>query len=156
GGSVIYLLDNRGARSIYDVDFIFEPNVDRHPKGVGLTHIDHLTHNVYRGRMDYWCSYYERLFNMREIRYFDIEGKLTGLKSRAMTAPCTKIRIPISESMDDKSQIEEYLQIYRGEGIQHVALSTNDIVATVDGLKKAGVKFLESPPATYYEMLDKR
>ena len=139
GDSLIYLVDRYGERgSIYDVDFEFLPGVEHNPKGVGLTYIDHLTHNVHRGRMDEWASFYERLFNFREIRYFDIEGKLTGLKSKAMTSPCGKIRIPINESTDDKSQIQEYLSAYHGEGIQHIALGTDDIYETVETLEDQG------------------
>src|SRR5262245_25688938 len=104
GDSLIYLVDRYGERgTIYDVDFEFLPGVERNPTGVGLTYIDHLTHNVHRGRMAEWAEFYQRLLNFREIRYFDIEGKLTGLKSKAMTSPCGKIRIPINESTDDKS-----------------------------------------------------
>jgi 4-hydroxyphenylpyruvate dioxygenase len=106
--------------------------------------------------MDTWAGYYERLFSFREIRYFDIEGKLTGLKSRAMTSPCGMIRIPINESSDDKSQIEEYLHEYKGEGIQHIALSTSDIYASVDALLARGVKFQSAPPTSYYEALGSR
>src|SRR5688572_14379 len=138
GGSLIYLVDRYGDHTIYDVDFVpLTPsaNVTR----AGLTVIDHLTHNVHRGRMDHWAGFYERLFGFREVRYFDIEGRKTGLLSRAMTSPCGKIRIPINESQDDKSQIEEYLREYRGEGIQHIALATEDIYATVDALRAAGV-----------------
>ena len=126
------------------------------PDGVGLTYIDHLTHNVHRGRMDVWAEFYERLFNFKEIRYFDIEGKLTGLKSKAMTSPCVKILIPINESSDDKSQIQEYLDLYKGEGIQHIALGTNDIYQAVDKLRTLDMTFMDPPPATYYEMLDGR
>jgi 4-hydroxyphenylpyruvate dioxygenase len=122
---------------------------------VGLTYIDHLTHNVHRGRMDEWSSFYERLFNFREIRYFDIEGKLTGLKSKAMTSPCGNIRIPINESSDDKSQIQEYLSAYHGEGIQHIALGTGDIYDSVEALKLKGVPF-QDVPDTYYEQVDAR
>lgn len=157
GGSRIFFIDRYDAEgSIYDIDFKPIPGVDQHPKGVGLTEIDHLTNNVYRGRMDFWAQFYERLFNFREIRYFDIEGKLTGLKSRAMTSPDGKIRIPINESADDKSQIEEYLRAYKGEGIQHIALSTNDIFATVRALRANGVALMDAPPATYYEHLEER
>src|SRR5437868_7096117 len=156
GGSLIYLVDRYGERSIYDVDFDPLPGVGARPKGAGLTLIDHLTHNVFRGRMDEWAGFYERVFNFREIRYFDIEGRLTGLKSKAMTSPCGKIRIPINESADDKSQIEEYLKAYHGEGIQHIALGTDDIYGTVEGLTRRGVKFLAPPPATYYDNLDRR
>ena len=119
------------------------------------TLIDHLTHNVHRGNMGQWAGFYERLFNFREIRYFDIEGKKTGLFSKAMTSPCGKIRIPINESQDDKSQIEEYLREYHGEGIQHIALRTSDIYATVDALRANGVQFQDTPD-TYYEGVDAR
>jgi 4-hydroxyphenylpyruvate dioxygenase len=155
GGSVIYLVDRYGERSIYDVDFLPIPGADQRPQGVGLTAIDHLTHNVHRGRMMQWAGFYERLFNFREIRYFDIEGKLTGLRSKAMTSPCGKIRIPINESADDKSQIAEYLEAYRGEGIQHIALGTADIFATVAALRGRGVPF-QTVPDTYYESVDAR
>src|SRR5213080_2259942 len=156
GDSLIYLVDRYGPRgSIYDVDFEYLPGADANPEGVGLTYIDHLTHNVHRGRMDEWSSFYERLFNFREIRYFDIEGKLTGLKSKEMTSPCGKIRIPINESADDKSQIQEYLIDYRGEGIQHVALATGDIYFTVETLRGRDVAFQDTPD-TYYEALPAR
>ncbi len=154
GGSLIYLVDRYGGPTIYDVDFVgVEPPAD--VRAAGLTLIDHLTHNVQRGNMDKWAGFYERLFNFREIRYFDIEGKKTGLLSRAMTSPCGKIRIPINESQDDKSQIEEYLREYRGEGIQHIALATDDIYATVDALRANGVAFQDTPD-TYYEGVDAR
>jgi 4-hydroxyphenylpyruvate dioxygenase len=156
GGSLIYFVDRYGAKgSIYDIDFKPIKGAAGNPAGAGLTYIDHLTHNVHRGRMDLWADFYTKLFNFREIRYFDIEGKLTGLKSKAMTSPCGKIRIPINESSDDKSQIAEYLAAYNGEGIQHIALGSGDIYATVEGLRKKKVKFLKTP-ATYYELLDKR
>jgi 4-hydroxyphenylpyruvate dioxygenase len=149
GGSLIYLVDRYGVSSIYDVDFLpVETTDDQDSPGLQL--IDHLTHNVARGNMDVWSGFYERLFNFREIRYFDIEGQKTGLLSRAMTSPCGKIRIPINESQDDKSQIEEYLREYRGEGIQHIALATADIYRTVDRLRANGVIFQETPDS-YYE-----
>ena len=154
GGSHIYLVDRYGDRTIYDVDFV--PVADPEPvRAAGLTLIDHLTHNVSRGHMDKWAGFYERLFNFREIRYFDIEGKKTGLFSRAMTSPCGKIRIPINESQDDKSQIEEYIREYHGEGIQHIALATSDIYASVDALRENGVDFQDTPD-TYYEGVDAR
>lgn len=156
GDSLIYLVDRYGDKgSIYDVDFLALEGEERHPTGTGLTYIDHLTHNVHRGRMNEWSEYYERLFNFREIRYFDIEGRLTGLKSKAMTSPCGKIRIPINESSDDKSQIQEYLTAYHGEGIQHIALGTNDIYATVKSMRGTGALF-QSTPDTYFEQIDGR
>jgi 4-hydroxyphenylpyruvate dioxygenase len=154
GGSLIYLVDLYDSCSIYDVDFC-AVSVTPAAGGPGLTCIDHLTHNVMRGRMNTWASFYERLFNFREIRYFDIEGKQTGLISRAMTSPCGKIRIPINESQDDKSQIEEYLREYRGEGIQHIALGTNDIFRSVDVLRHNGVSFQDTPD-TYYAAVGTR
>jgi 4-hydroxyphenylpyruvate dioxygenase len=153
GGSLIYLVDRYGERTIYDVDFV--PVNEPQQPGAGLTYIDHLTHNVARGNMNKWAGFYEKLFNFREIRYFDIEGKKTGLFSRAMTSPCGKIRIPINESQDDKSQIEEYLREYHGEGIQHIALGTDDIFGTVDTLRRQGVQFQDTPE-TYYEGVNAR
>jgi len=154
GGSLIYLVDRYGDQSIYDVDF--RPTASAGNTDIaGLTEIDHLTHNVRRGNMNVWAGFYERLFNFREIRYFDIEGRKTGLFSRAMTSPCGKIRIPINESQDDKSQIEEYLAQYHGEGIQHIALATRDIIRSVDVLKGRGVEFQDTPD-TYYEGVGKR
>jgi 4-hydroxyphenylpyruvate dioxygenase len=164
GGSLIYLVDRYGERTIYDVDFVPPPpqpspasggGKGGGPAGVGLTRIDHLTHNVHRGRMELWAQFYERLFNFREVRYFDIEGKLTGLRSKAMTSPDGKIRIPINESADDKSQIAEYLAAYHGEGIQHIALATAGIFASVEALRARGVSFM-SVPDTYYQAVDAR
>ena len=155
GESLIYLVDRYGDHSIYDVDFVAEEGVPSHPPGAGLSHIDHLTHNVHHGRMDEWASFYERLFNFQEIRFFDIRGKATGLKSRAMASPCGKIRIPINEPSDRKSQIQEYLEAYRGEGIQHIALASDDIFATVETLSENGIKFMDVPDS-YYEAVDER
>jgi len=167
GDSLVYFVDRwrgKGGRSggigdisIYDVDF--EPLTDASEAhaGAGLTYVDHLTHNVHRGRMGEWAEFYERLFNFREIRYFDIEGQVTGVKSKAMTSPCGKIRIPINEEGTERGggQIQEYLDQYHGEGIQHIALGTQDIHATVEALARAGVVFLDTPD-TYYELIDKR
>ena len=159
GESLIYLVDrypgNNGDLSIYDVDFVPIEGASQRPEGGGLLEIDHLTHNVYPGRMDLWVHFYEKLFNFREIRYFDIQGKKTGLTSRALTSPCGKIRIPINEPSDKKSQIQEYLDVYHGEGIQHIALSTADIYATVETLRARNVRFLDTPDS-YYERVDAR
>jgi 4-hydroxyphenylpyruvate dioxygenase len=156
GGTVIYFIEKYGEKgTIYETDFNFLAGIEKHPKGAGLKIIDHVTHNVHQGHMDKWAEFYEKLFNFKEVRYFDIEGKLTGLKSRAMTSPCGKIRIPINESSDDKSQIEEFLNEFGGEGIQHIAMSTENIYDTVEFLRKDGMNFL-STPDTYYEKIDKR
>ena len=158
GGAPLYLIDRFvDGKSIYDIDFDFVDGVDRHPKGHGLRMIDHLTHNVYRGRMAYWAAFYERIFNFREMRYFDIKGEYTGLTSRAMTAPDGKIRIPLNEEASKSTgQIEEFLMKFNGEGIQHVALLTDDLIASLDSLRAAGVPLMKAPPATYYEMLSDR
>jgi len=155
GGSLIYLVDRYGERTIYDVDFTPLAADMAAASGVGLADIDHLTHNVHRGRMQLWAEFYERLFNFREIRYFDIEGRLTGLRSKAMTSPDGRIRIPINESADDKSQIAEYLEAYHGEGIQHIALATADIYASVEALQRRAISFMSVPDA-YYEAVDAR
>ena len=163
GGAILYLVDRyeggeRGENlSIYDIDFEYLPGVDRHPVGAGFKIIDHLTHNVYGGRMKYWADYYETLFNFREIRFFDIKGEYTGLTSKALTAPDGKIKIPLNEEGEGgKGQIEEFLREFNGEGIQHIALICDDLVACWDRLKKLGVPFMTAPPNTYYEMLDGR
>jgi 4-hydroxyphenylpyruvate dioxygenase len=158
GGAMIYLVDRYGdALSIYDIDFDYLPGVDRNPVGAGFKIIDHLTHNVYGGRMAHWGSFYERVFNFREIRYFDIKGEYTGLTSRAMTAPDGKIRIPLNEEgKAGGGQIEEYLRAYNGEGIQHIAFSCDDLPACWDRLKALGTPFAPPPPKTYYDMLEER
>ncbi len=167
GDSLIYFVDRwrgkNGAQpgeigniGFYDVDFMPLPGATLSPAGHGLTTIDHLTHNVHRGRMAEWAEFYERLFNFREIRYFDIEGQVTGVKSKAMTSPCGKIRIPINEEGKEQAgQIQEYLERYHGEGIQHVALASRELLATVDALRARGVTLLDTPD-TYYELVDRR
>jgi 4-hydroxyphenylpyruvate dioxygenase len=176
GGSLIYLVDRYSEGSIYDVDFVplalpcesasaQQPRspagphgsggAREHQSGAGLTHIDHITHNVHAGRMDHWARFYERLFGFTELRYFDIHGAKTGLRSRALVSPCGKIRIPINEPTDPKSQIEEYLGAYRGEGIQHIALATDDIYSVVERLRQRGVRFMKTPDA-YYDVLQER
>ena len=155
GGSYLYLVDRYGSSTIYDSEFTPVPGARRDMNSAGLHTLDHLTHNVNRGRMDHWAQFYERIFNFRQIRYFDIEGQQTALLSRAMTAPDDKIRIPLNESQDEFSQIEEFLREYKGEGIQHIALSTDDIFATVDELRENGISFQDSP-ATYYDLIDER
>ena len=155
GGANLYLVDRYGAAEIYDVDFRPVAGAVRDSGSAGLTALDHLTHNVNRGRMAYWAEYYERIFGFREIRYFDIEGQATGLLSKAMVAPDDKIRIPLNESQDEHSQIEEFLHAYKGEGIQHLAFATDDIFAAVDRLCANGIAFQQTPDS-YYEALDTR
>jgi 4-hydroxyphenylpyruvate dioxygenase len=163
GGAPLYLIDRyEEGRSIYDIDFEFLPDYQpldkRRPRGHGLRMIDHLTHNVYRGRMAFWGSFYERLFNFREIRYFDIKGEYTGLTSRAMTAPDGLIRIPLNEEAGKagSGQIEEFLMKFNGEGIQHIALLSDDLIASVDALQMAGIPLMSAPNDVYYEMLEER
>lgn len=158
GGAPLYLIDRfEEGKSIYDIDFEFLEGVDRHPVGHGFQEIDHLTHNVYKGRMAFWADFYERLFNFREIRYFDIKGEYTGLTSKAMTAPDGLIRIPLNEeSGKNGGQIEEFLMQFNGEGIQHIALRSDDLLASVDALQMAGVPLMTAPNDIYYEMLQER
>jgi len=160
GGAFIYLVDRYGAQSIYDVDFkAIEGAAEQEAaNSVGLTYLDHLTHNVFRGNMAVWADYYTRIFNFREIRYFDIEGKVSGLFSKAMTSPCGKIRIPLNESKGEEGkvdQIEEFLQRYKGEGIQHIALGAKELLSTVDQLRARGVE-LQDTIDTYFDLIDQR
>jgi 4-hydroxyphenylpyruvate dioxygenase len=162
GGAPLYLIDRfEDGQSIYDIDFAFLPPFKdmsaRRPKGHGFTLIDHLTHNVYRGRMEFWGKFYERLFNFRQIRYFDIQGTHTGLTSKAMTAPDGLIRIPLNEeSGKGYGQIEEFLMQFNVEGIQHVALLCDDLISAVDRLQMAGVPLMSAPNDVYYDMLAQR
>jgi len=155
GNSLIYFIDYKNNISNYAHHFSAVGSQPANLTGAGLTYLDHVTHNLHRGNMAEWADFYTRLFNFREIRYFDIEGKLTGLKSKAMTSPCGKIRIPLNESSDDKSQIEEFLKDFNGEGIQHIALGTNDIYSSVQTLHDNGLEFLDTPD-TYYDLIEKR
>ena len=157
GGSLLYFVETYGPDgSCYTAEYDWLDAVDPQPKGAGFYYIDHLTHNVARGNMSTWYDFYAKAFNFREIRFFDIEGKQTGLFSRALTSPDGKIRIPINESKDETSQIEEYLKEYKGEGIQHIAVGTDDIYAATDQIADAGIEFMPPPPATYYTMSHER
>ncbi|MFC7704802.1 4-hydroxyphenylpyruvate dioxygenase [Plastorhodobacter daqingensis] len=156
GGSLLYFVDTYGAQSCYEAEFDWLDAVDPRPEGFGFYYLDHLTHNVVRGNMDTWYRFYHETFNFREIRFFDIKGKQTGLTSRALTSPDGKIRIPINESTDDHSQIEEYLREYKGEGIQHIAIATENIYDSTDAIAAQGMEFMPAPPDTYYEMSHRR
>lgn len=149
GGSLIYFIEDYGeAHPYHEFDWLHAPK----PAGVGFYYLDHLTHNVFKGNMDTWFEFYGRIFNFREIRFFDIEGKYTGLLSRALTSPCQRIRIPINEDRGETGQIVEYLKRYKGEGIQHIAVGTDDIYAATDAIAAAGIKFMPKPPQSYYEL----
>lgn len=153
GGSLIYFIETHGEKgSAYDAEFEWLGARDPRPEGFGFYYLDHLTHNVYRGNMDKWWVFYRDLFGFRQIHFFNIAGKMTGLISRAITSPCGKIRIPLNESTDDASQIEEYLRAYKGEGIQHIAVGTESIYDAADRLAANGVQFMPGPPDAYYEM----
>jgi 4-hydroxyphenylpyruvate dioxygenase len=155
GDCMLYLVDRYGDNGSMYADYEAIPGAEQNPQGFGLTFIDHLTHNLYFGNMAKWSDYYERLFNFREIRYFDIKGVKTGLVSKAMTAPDGVVRIPLNESNDPKSQINEYLDAYKGEGIQHIACFTDDIYATIEAMRAQGVEFLDTPD-TYFDVIDMR
>ncbi len=154
GGSLIYFIDNYYETSPYNDEFNWVAKT--HPKGLGFYYLDHLTNNVHKGNMDKWFAFYADVFNFTEIRFFDIEGKFTGLFSRALTSPCGRIRIPVNEDRGEKGQIVEYLKRYNGEGIQHIAVGTDDIYTATDAIAKRGVKFMPSPPKAYYALSKSR
>lgn len=159
GGSLIYLVDRYGEDlSIYDIDFEYVDGADRNPVGAGLTQIDHLTHNLYNGRINYWEDFYSRIFGFREFTQFDVTGEYSGLNTKVMVAPDGKIRIPLNEEggADGKGQIAEYLRAYNGEGIQHIAFASNDLCASLDRLAANGLKFAPPPPDAYYDQLGER
>jgi 4-hydroxyphenylpyruvate dioxygenase len=157
GGSLLYFIETYGEKgSAYDDEFEWIADRNPTPKGIGFYYLDHLTHNVFRGNMDTWWHFYRDLFGFTQIHFFDIEGKMTGLVSRAITSPCGKIRIPLNESTDDKSQIETYLRKYKGEGIQHIAVGTEEIYDATDKLAENGLHFMPGPPSTYYDMSQER
>ena len=150
GGSLLYFIDQCYDTSPYNDEFDWIDSA--HPAGDGFYYLDHLTHNVHKGNMDKWFKFYTDLFNFKEIRFFDIQGKFTGLFSRALTSPCGRIRIPINEDRGEKGQIVAYLKRYNGEGIQHIAVGTDDIYASTDAIAAKGLEFMPGPPRTYYEM----
>ena len=150
GGSLIYFTDLYGQdRNPYG-DFVWL--ADAKPKGVGFHYLDHLTHNVHKGNMDQWFTFYSQTFGFKQIRFFDIQGKYSGLHSRALTSPCGRIRIPINEDRGDKGQIVEYLKRYNGEGIQHIAVGAEDIYAATDEIAARGLLFMPKPPLSYYDL----
>ena len=157
GGSMLYLVERHGdLGTIYDSwDQVPGAALAEAKNNVGLDLLDHLTHNVKRGQMRTWSTFYRDVFGFEEQKYFDIKGQATGLFSQAMIAPDKAIRIPLNESQDDQSQIEEFIRQYNGEGIQHLALTTPDIYDTVEKLRARGVK-LQDTIETYYELVDKR
>jgi 4-hydroxyphenylpyruvate dioxygenase len=155
GDSLIYFMDQKNQDKLYNEIFAVLPE-DKAPVGAGFTAIDHFTNNVPQGEMDKWCEFYTKILNFREARFFDIRGAKTGLLSKVMRSPCGKFSVPINEPTESKSQIQEYLDEYKGSGIQHVALLTNDIVSSLESLKNSEIQFLTPPPHSYYEMLPDR
>jgi 4-hydroxyphenylpyruvate dioxygenase len=164
GHSLIYLIDRYGKDlTIYDIDFVFEPGAERNPQGAGFHTIDHLTHNVYNGRIEHWEDFYSRIFGFREFRQFDVTGEYSGLNTKVMMAPDGRIRIPLNQEAASKGaegtgkgQIAEYLRAFNGEGIQHIALASDDLYASLDSLRQKGLRFAPPPPDTYYDMLGDR
>lgn len=155
GDSLIYFMDKKNQDKLYNEIFHVKAE-DQAPTGVGFQVIDHFTNNVPQGEMQKWCDFYINIFNFREARFFDIRGAKTGLVSKVMRSPCGKFSVPINEPTESKSQIQEYLDEYKGSGIQHVALLTNDITSTLENLKSSEIQFLTPPPHSYYEMLRDR
>lgn len=156
GDSLVYFIDEKAHNKLYTEIFGIQDNNNLRPKGLGMKIVDHFTNNVPKGEMNKWSSFYENIFNFHEAKYFDIKGKSTGLLSQAMRSPCGLFSIPINEPQDSKSQIQEYLDEYKGSGIQHIALTTDDIIPTLEDLRAKKVEFLNPPPHTYYEMLKDR
>ncbi len=155
GDSLIFFIDEKNRKQLYGEIFKIKSE-NLKPQGMGLNIVDHFTNNVPVGEMQKWCDFYTNVFGFRETRYFDIKGKSTGLLSKVMRSPCGKFAVPINEPSDPKSQIQEYLTEYKGSGIQHVALTTDNIVGTLENLKTRSLEFLNAPPATYYKMLKDR
>ncbi|MEO0864823.1 MAG: 4-hydroxyphenylpyruvate dioxygenase [Pseudomonadota bacterium] len=154
GDSLIYFVDQYYDTSPYND--AYEWLAQSKPRGVGFFYLDHLTHNVHKGNMDTWFRFYGDLFNFKEIRFFDIEGKFTGLLSRALTSPCGRIRIPINEDRGDTGQIVAYLRKYKGEGIQHIAVGSDDIYDSTDAIAANGLTFMPGPPDAYYDLSRER
>lgn len=155
GDSLIYFIDEKNHNDLYANQFKLK-DIEMRPIGLGLNIVDHFTNNVPKGEMDKWSNFYEKIFNFREVRYFDIKGKSTGLLSKAMRSPCSLFSVPINEPTGDKSQIQEYLNEYKGSGIQHIALTTKEISNTLEKLRGNEIQFLNPPPPTYYKMLKDR
>ncbi|RKF23528.1 4-hydroxyphenylpyruvate dioxygenase [Altericroceibacterium spongiae] len=160
GHSLIYLIDRHSENGpdLYDIDFLFEDGIERHPPGAGFKTIDHLTHNVHEGRIAHWENFYRRIFGFREFRQFDVTGEYSGLNTKVMAAPDGKIRIPLNEEGkgDSKGQIAEFLREYNGEGIQHIAFDSDNLYASLDSLKQKGTEFASPPPDIYYDQLETR
>lgn len=154
GDSLIYFVDEKNHQQLYKENL---PVKQQEPfTGFGFSAIDHFTNNVPQGEMQKWCDFYIQIFNFREARFFDIRGQKTGLISKVMRSPCGKFSVPINEPTEAKSQIQEYLDEYKGSGIQHLAMLTDDINSTVERLKNKEIQFLSPPPHVYYEMLHER
>ena len=155
GGSLIYFIDAYQDKHMYKrLGFINEDST-KVLNNTGFTIIDHLTNNVYQGKLQEWSDFYQRIFNFSEIRYFDIRGEQTGLKSFALRSPCGKFCIPINEGTEEKSQINEFLDEYKGEGVQHIALLTENILDTLRKLQGSSIEMLEMYPE-YYDDVFKR
>ena len=155
GDSAIYFIDRYQNQTHFDEDFDYV-STEKYPKGKGLLTIDHLTNNVPAGAMQEWCDFYTKIFGFSEVRKFNIKGAQTGLVSKVMRSSDGKITIPINEPTEKKSQIQEYLDEYKGSGIQHLAMLTRNICHSVEKLTDDKINFLESPPQTYYDMLNER
>jgi 4-hydroxyphenylpyruvate dioxygenase len=127
------------------------------PLATRVSRIDHLTNNVPKGQMDHWVEFYKKTYGFIETRYFDIKGSQTGLNSKVVQLADNSIIIPINEPEKEggKSQIQEFLDVHKGPGVQHIALMTPDIISTVRELRERGVNFLQVP-STYYEDIPKR
>lgn len=155
GDSLIYFIETFGEKgSIYDTDFVDLAEPER-VEQKGFLAVDHLTNNVYKGTMEEWANFYKNIFGFTEVRYFDIRGQKTGLISYALRSPDGSFCIPINEGKETKSQIDEYLHEYNGPGVQHLAFTTNDILASLDAMDKEVIETLDIDPE-YYDTVFER
>ena len=155
GGSLLYLTDRKTSASIAQ-EFLPSDAASRAAVvGAGFKVVDHLTHNVVAGGVDHWANFYKSIFNFREVFYLDARGAKTGFRTRAMMSPCGNICIPVNEPTDPKSQIQEYIDSYKGEGVQHIALRSDDVITSVESILRNGIDCMPIPDS-YYDAIDAR
>ncbi len=151
GDSILYFLGSGDIPSLLEGQGFAMMAMPERVPSKGFLRIDHLTNNVYKNTMSYWADFYKNIFGFVEVRYFDIKGEKTGLTSYALRSPDGSFSIPINEGNESKSQIEEYLRDYRGPGVQHLALLSDDLLTSVEQLAGTGIETLDIMPEYYEE-----